>query len=89
MLSILTENLFSRSDAFTTIIGMQFMSAFVMNILDPLMMYLLPDKWMKDFDILLHDSDDSNDKITTIQVASFLRKLMLLSFVIFLFYYVL
>ncbi len=89
MLSILTEKLFSKSDAFTTIIGMQFMSAFIFNILDPLIMYLLPDRYMKNFDILLPDSDKENDSVTTIQVAAFLRKVILLTFVILLFYYIL
>jgi len=81
----LTQTLFSKSDAFTTIIGMQFMTAFVMNVFDPLMMWILPDRHFKQFDVLLPNSDDTDNEYTTIFIAAFLRKVMMLIFVIVVF----
>ncbi len=81
----LTKTLFSKSDAFTTIIGMQFMTAFVMNVFDPLMMWILPDHLIKNIDVLLPNSDDSDDAVTTIYLAAFLRKVLMLIFVIIIF----
>ncbi len=81
----LTKTLFSKSDAFTTIIGMQFMTAFVMNVFDPLMMWILPDHLIKKFDILLPNSNESDDTVTTIYLAAFIRKVLMLIFVIVMF----
>lgn len=89
LLNLLNTNFFNKSDAFTTIIGMQFMTAFVVNIFDPLMNWILPDHLLAKFDIVLPDYDPTNDTRTTIHVASLIRKIIMLIFVIALFHYVL
>lgn len=89
LVGLLTTNLFGKSDAFTTIIGMQFMSAFVANVFDPLMNWLLPDRLLQDFDIVLPDLDPSNDTQTTIHMAALLRKVVMLILVVLVFFYVL
>jgi hypothetical protein len=83
----LNKNLFGKSDAFTTIIGMQFMVAFVTLVFDPVMLWLMPDKSWSKFDIVLPDNDPNNDEPTTVKIAALLRKVIMLVFVIFVFHY--
>ncbi len=83
----LNKNLFGKSDAFTTIIGMQFMVAFVTLVFDPVMLWLMPDNQWSKFDILLPDSDPDNDQQTTVKIAALLRKVIMLVFVVFVFHY--
>lgn len=84
----LNKNLFGKSDAFTTIMGMQFMTAFIAFVFDPLMLWLMPDeKWAK-FDIILPDMNPENDNSTTIKLAALIRKILMLILVIVAFHYV-
>ncbi len=83
----LNRNLFGKSDAFTTIIGMQFMTAFVMLVFDPIMLWLMPDKRWSHFDIVLPDDDPTNDEVTTVKIAALLRKIIMLVVVIAIFHY--
>ena len=83
----LNQNLFGKSDAFTTIIGMQFMTAFVMLVFDPIMLWLMPDKQWSHFDIVLPDNDPNNDEVTTVKIAALLRKMIMLVVVIAFFHY--
>jgi hypothetical protein len=83
----LNKTLFGKSDAFTTIIGMQFMVAFVTLVFDPVMLWLMPDKQWSHFDITLPDNDPTNDEPTTVKIAALLRKILMLVFVIFVFHY--
>jgi hypothetical protein len=83
----LNKNLFGRSDAFTTIVGMQFMTAFVMLVFDPVMLWLMPDKQWSHFDIILPDNNADNDEPTTVKIAALLRKVIMLVFVIFVCHY--
>jgi hypothetical protein len=83
----LNKNLFGKSDAFTTIIGMQFLTAFVMLVFDPIMLWLMPDKKWSHFDIALPDNDGENDSQTVVKIAALLRKVIMLVFVIFIFHY--
>lgn len=83
----LNKNLFGKSDAFTTIVGMQFMTAFVTLVFDPVMLWLMPDKQWSHFDIVLPDTDPENDTVTTVKIAALLRKVIMLVLVIFIFHY--
>lgn len=83
----LNRNLFGKSDAFTTIIGMQFMTAFVMLVFDPIMLWLMPDKQWSHFDIVLPDNDPENNERTTVKIAALLRKIIMLVIVIAIFHY--
>jgi hypothetical protein len=89
LFGLLNKNLFSKSDAFTTIIGMQFMTAFITLIFEPLMLWLMPDESWGKINILLPDKNNDNDAVTTIQLAPFVRKVLMLIVVIVSFHYLL
>ena len=89
LFGLLNKNLFSKSDAFTTIIGMQFMTAFITLIFEPLMMWLMPDESWGKINITLPDRNKENDTVTTIQLAPFVRKVLMLIVVIVSFHYLL
>jgi hypothetical protein len=82
------DTLFHNSNALITIIGMQFIGAFLMNVLDPVMQWALPDRILNRFDILLPDNDDENDKATTIALSVFIRKVIMLVIVIAFFHFI-
>ena len=81
------SHLFGKSDAFTTIIGMQFMTAFVIYVFDPIMLWLIPDEKYSHYDITLPDRNEKNNSVTTIKIASLIRKIIMLIFVIVAFHY--
>lgn len=83
----LNRTLFGKSDAFTTIMGMQFMAAFVMLVFDPIMLWLMPDTKWSQFDIVLPDNDPTNNVQTTVKIAALLRKMIMLVTVIVIFHY--
>lgn len=89
LFGLLNKNLFSKSDAFTTIIGMQFMTAFITFIFEPLMMWLMPDESWGKINIALPDRNPNNDTVTTILLAPFVRKVLMLIVVIVSFHYIL
>ncbi len=88
LFGFLNKNLFGKSDAFTTIIGMQFMTAFITLIFDPLMLWLMPDERWAKFDIVLPDRNPENDTATTIKLAALIRKIIMLVIVVAAFHYV-
>lgn len=83
----LNRTLFGKSDAFTTIMGMQFMTAFVLLVFDPIMLWLMPDKQWSQFDIVLPDDDNENNEKTTVKIAALIRKMIMLVTVIVIFHY--
>ena len=85
---LLEKNFFNKTDAFTTIIGMQFMTVFITTVFDPFMIWLIPDCYVKSFDILLPDNDDTNNEKTTILMSTLIRKILMLCFVIAIYNYV-
>lgn len=85
LIGAMNDTLFHNPTAFATIIGMQFMATFIATVFDPFMQWLLPDRIFSRFDILLPDNDPENDAITKIQVVSFLRKVIMLIVVIFIY----
>jgi len=87
-LGLLDKNFFNKTDAFTTIIGMQFMTVFIYTVFDPLMLWLIPDSYVKSFDILLPDNDDTNNDKTIILMSTLIRKILMLCFVIAVYHYV-
>jgi hypothetical protein len=67
--------------------GMQFMTAFVMLVFDPIMLWLMPDKQWSHFDIVLPDCDNENNERTTVKMAALLRKIIMLVTVVAIFHY--
>ncbi len=84
----INDALFHNPTVFMTVIAMQFMNSFVSSVFDPILLWLLPDRMFKSLDILLPDNDPSNDAVTVVQLATFLRKVVMLVLFVVAYHYI-